>query len=231
MLAIPAKMMTSKKQKAKIAKSAAMKYLINDLISDFGFQTAESTKSTGDPNVFTQKEDAWVKRLILTSLKKVYLSIGTNEGDRSQNLQDCLSLIIERIGPILEKSSIYVTSSWGFDSDEFLNMVIALSTSLESRVMLTELKGIEVLLGRVVGHDPVGYRSRTIDIDILTVGHSIIQEPGLRVPHPRLSQRNFVLMPWAEISPDLDVPGYDLTVLELLERCSDNGKCEKIEDV
>lgn len=115
---------------------------------------------------------------------------------------------------ILDCSSIYQTEPWGYlDQPEFLNQVLAVETSLSPRELLEYVKEIEQNIGR---KPSVRYGPRIVDIDILFYGNRIIQEEDLVIPHPRLKDRAFVLVPLAEINPDLIYPGIDLSISDLL---------------
>lgn len=157
-------------------------------------------------------------------LNKVYLSIGSNLGTRDNQLRECLERLENEFGPLLAVSPIYESESWGFQSDDFLNLVCAIDCHRTPVELLEQTQQIENGLGRVKGVD--GYESRPIDIDILTFGDEQIEEKGLSIPHTRLAERLFVLMPWRDIASDHKVSGHDLTVKELLAGCEDKGRCK-----
>jgi 2-amino-4-hydroxy-6-hydroxymethyldihydropteridine diphosphokinase len=143
----------------------------------------------------------------------VYLGLGSNLGDRMNNLGLAISFLSERL-KIEDMSAIYQTEPVG-DSDQpkFLNMATKISTRLPVATLLTMAKGIEAKLGRVPINTP-----RPIDIDILFYGDQVINNPpGLIVPHPRLAERAFVLVPLADIAPDLVHPVVKKTIRRLLE--------------
>ena len=124
----------------------------------------------------------------------VFLGIGTNLGNRESNLEEAVARIEEYIGPVLDSSSIYETEPWGFQAkDEFLNKVVKVNTELTPSGLLGRILMIESLLGRVRGQ--VRYSSRLIDIDILLYEDLIVEEESLKIPHPLLQQRKFVLVP------------------------------------
>mgnify|MGYP001767227931 CR=1 FL=1 len=155
-------------------------------------------------------------------MDKVILGIGTNTGNREMNLKAALKSINLHAGTIRKSSSIYETSPWGFTSDEkFLNMVVEIETTLNPYGLLGKLLMIEALQGRL--RNGAGYASRIIDIDILFYGEKIINEGELIVPHPRLHQRRFILIPLCEITPELIHPVSGKTVFELLNECNDDG--------
>ena len=154
--------------------------------------------------------------------ENVFLGLGSNLGNKVAFLQQACDEIIQTIGVIIAKSALYETRSWGFDTeDSFLNQVIIVKTSLKPEELLLSIRHIENNLGRV-RHFETGYTSRTIDIDILYYGSSIVFAEDLMIPHPRLEFRNFVLEPLAEIAPDFYHPVLQKSSQELLRDCTDN---------
>ena len=138
-------------------------------------------------------------------MKIVFLGIGTNLGNRESNLEEAVARIREYIGPVLDSSSIYETEPWGFHAkDEFLNKVVKVNTELTPSGLLGRILMIESLLGRVRGQ--VRYSSRLIDIDILLYEDLIVEEESLKIPHPLLQQRKFVLVPLCEIASEIIHP-------------------------
>lgn len=152
---------------------------------------------------------------------KVYFSIGSNLEDREFNIEDALERIVENIGIVTKSSSIYETEPWGFTADEnFLNIAAEAETDLDPAEVLDLVKKIENRMGRI-RDEKVQYTSRIIDIDILLYGDMIIDDASLKVPHPLMHERNFVLVPLNEIAPDLIHPVFGQTISELLSACSD----------
>ncbi len=152
-------------------------------------------------------------------MNKAYLLIGGNLGDRLANLQHATACIEQRCGKVLLTSAIYETEAWGFkDQPSFYNQALIIATRLSATALMTELLAIEVQLGRIRS-TPLG--PRTIDLDIIYFNNEIIQTDSLLIPHPRLRERNFVLMPLVEIAPDYIHPVLNKSNTLLLKECGD----------
>ncbi|AUC16218.1 2-amino-4-hydroxy-6-hydroxymethyldihydropteridine diphosphokinase [Tenacibaculum sp. SZ-18] len=152
-----------------------------------------------------------------------YLSLGTNRGDKFNNLQDAINLIAEEIGNVVDIASIYETTSWGFVSDNFYNTCIKVSTYLPPEELILRLLKIEKELGRIrkEGNE---YSDRLIDLDILLFDDEIIFSKNLIVPHPRMLERKFALAPLAEIANTLIHPIEKKQIGICLKNCSDTSK-------
>lgn len=137
----------------------------------------------------------------------VYFGLGTNLGDKEQNLRVAVQQIEERIGKVVSLSAFYATAPWGFASDNaFLNAVVCVETSLPPLEILSVTQSIEKEMGRT--HKSVNgvYGDRVIDIDLLLYGNLILDTPTLRLPHPLMQERRFVMEPLAEIASDVMHP-------------------------
>ena len=150
-------------------------------------------------------------------VRTTYLSLGTNQGDKLENLQKTVDLIDENIGSVYKISSIYKTASWGFDGENFLNCCLQVATSLNPENLLKAIHTIELSLGRKRIQEE-GYEGRIIDIDILLFDNEIIFSKELIVPHVAMLNRKFVMVPLAEIAPDLLHP----IAKHRIQRCADN---------
>lgn len=131
---------------------------------------------------------------------QVYLGLGSNLGDKVWNLSEAIRLIAERVGQVVRQSSFIETEPWGFRSDNtFLNAVILCKTDKTPREVLLLTQQIERDMGRRQKSVSVGYIDRTIDIDILLYDDLTVDEPDLKIPHPLMHQRDFVMRPLEEI--------------------------------
>ncbi|GGG33572.1 2-amino-4-hydroxy-6-hydroxymethyldihydropteridine diphosphokinase [Bizionia arctica] len=159
--------------------------------------------------------------------RKIFISLGSNKGDRLKYLQDAINLIFQKIGKIKIISKVYNTPALGFEGDYFYNCCIILETEISPEKVMLGLLEIENSLGRV-RDEQVGYQSRTIDLDILFIDEEIIDTKLLQVPHPELHKRKFVLKPLLEISPKLAHPILHKNIAVLLEECEDASNLESI---
>lgn len=160
----------------------------------------------------------------------VYLSIGSNMGDKLEMLKWACSEIEKKIGPLQKKSSVYETEPWGFETDErFFNQVVILATTMKAERVLVAAQAIEKKMGRETKHTGKRYSSRPIDIDIVYFGNYIVKTENLQIPHPRMTERLFVLVPLNEIASDLIHPEINKTTSELIEICNDTNFVKMID--
>lgn len=162
------------------------------------------------------------------SQHKTYISLGSNMGDTFQNLQKAVDFIFEHIGSVLKISPVYETASWGFEADDFLNAVILVQTRFSPKKVLRELLIIETKLGRVRNEES-GYQSRSIDLDVLYFDDEVLDSENLKLPHPQLHKRRFVLQPLVDIAAELMDPVQQKSAAQLLENCEDDTKMQKMQ--
>jgi len=152
----------------------------------------------------------------------VYLLLGSNLNNRIQLLEKARIAIDEKIGRLEKYSGIYESSPWGFEADtKFLNQVVVVQTHLTPIEILEKIKIIECELGRE--RIPGIYTSRTIDIDILFFNNDVVDIPDLTIPHKRIHTRKFTLLPLAEIASGFIHPGFNKSIIDLLNECKDQS--------
>ncbi len=133
----------------------------------------------------------------------VYLSLGTNLGNRKRNIREAIEKIGEQIGVVERQSALFETKPWGFSSpNDFINACVMVKTLLAPRQLLIATQRIEQEMGRTMKSVDGAYHDRIIDIDILLIDNLKIDEPDLKVPHPLMEERDFVMVPLREILKD-----------------------------
>jgi 2-amino-4-hydroxy-6-hydroxymethyldihydropteridine diphosphokinase len=154
-------------------------------------------------------------------MNKVCLLTGSNEDDRIRNLQKAKDFIGERIGTVSRESDIYETEPWGYKSEKYyLNQCLLIETNLSPEKMMEVILDIENTMGR--RREKRKYRDRKIDIDILFYNDEKIRFRDITIPHPRLHERRFVLVPLSEIVPQYIHPVLGKTIENLLSECTDS---------
>jgi len=160
----------------------------------------------------------------------VYLSLGSNQGDRIGCLQKTVEAINLLVGSILEQSSYFETEPWGFDTDTFfINQVVVIETSLAPYQLLEKIHEIEKNLGRTRIESNHRYTNRCIDIDILFYGNRILTEKNLIIPHQFLHERKFVLEPLNQVAGNIIHPALECSIHDLLLNCEDRTQVRKYE--
>lgn len=153
-------------------------------------------------------------------MSRVFIALGSNIGDRAANLNAAIKAMEPEVHP-RECSPVYETPPWGYlDQPKFLNQVIEAETDLSPASLLDYLKKIEVEVGR---RETFRYGPRLIDLDIIFYDGEVIDSPPLIIPHPRLEERSFVLMPLADLAPDYRHPILGDSVKDMLARVDSKG--------
>ena len=158
-----------------------------------------------------------------------YLSLGSNKGNKLDNLQKAIHLIADRIGAVQKIASVYRTGSWGYEGEDFYNTCIQVSTYLQPDTLLDKLLTIEEDLGRIRGASE-GYSDRIIDLDILLFDDEIIFSKTTTIPHPRMLDRKFVLVPLVEIAKNIIHPVVKKQLHVCLKDSTDDSLIEKISE-
>ncbi|MCV6629116.1 MAG: 2-amino-4-hydroxy-6-hydroxymethyldihydropteridine diphosphokinase [Flavobacteriaceae bacterium] len=165
----------------------------------------------------------------MNTINSTYLSLGSNIGNRTHFLQTAVDLLTKQAGKIFSVSTVYSSSSWGFDGSDFYNICIGLQTHLDPQELLDCCLQIENRLGRE-RKESNQYTDRTIDIDILLFNDLVIDTAQLQIPHPEMKFRRFVLEPLAEIASTEIHPISKLSILSLLHYCSDKNQLEATQE-
>jgi len=162
-------------------------------------------------------------------MKNVFLSLGSNMGNRILNIENALKKIA-KTGNIIKVGCFYETEPWGFfDENWFINTCVLIETHLKDKQLLKKCLSIEKELGRIRKNKKAGYHSRLIDIDILFFDKQIVDLPGLIIPHEHLHKRKFVLAPLNDIAPEFIHPVLKQSVKKLFANCFDETKLKKLD--
>jgi len=163
----------------------------------------------------------------LERMNEVFILLGGNLEDKSKIFEETRKLIGERIGLVIKQSAVYVTEPWGFDSELFWNQALIVITTLNPHEILLQTQLIEQLMGRVKTSDD--YEARVMDIDLLFYNDLVLNTLDLILPHPKMGDRKFVLIPLNEIAPNKRHPVSGLKVEEMLRLCSDQLNVESLD--
>ena len=160
-------------------------------------------------------------------MNKVYLSLGSNRGERQGNLSKAIILLNKQAGKVVSLSSLYETQPWKMEDDtNFINQVVLLETALDANTLMDCILEIETLMGRI--RTAAKYEPRIIDIDILFFNNDVVSSEKLTIPHPFIQERLFVLAPMVEISPDYIHPILKTKIYQLLSVCKDHSRVVKL---
>lgn len=166
----------------------------------------------------------------MNSQQKVVLSLGSNQGNRLENIEKCIGLIQLQVGTILRVSKVYESPAWGFESTDFYNCALLLHTPFSTDKIFRKIKKIEKELGRIP-KTSTNYEARVIDIDIIAIEDLILESEQITIPHKEMQNRKFVLLPMQDLKLDWKHPILHKNTSELLEDCSDESNCEVIQDL
>lgn len=166
----------------------------------------------------------------MKSQHQVVLSIGSNQGNRLENIQSCINLIHQDIGTVIQVSKLYETPAWGFESDAFYNCALLLHSNSSAQKILGQVLKVEKKLGRIrTGQQ--GYQSRIIDIDLIVFDDQVIESEKLLIPHPLMQNRKFVLLPMQDLKLNWKHPVLHKTVSELIAITPDDSVCSVVQDL
>ncbi|SHM49013.1 2-amino-4-hydroxy-6-hydroxymethyldihydropteridine diphosphokinase [Flavobacterium chilense] len=166
----------------------------------------------------------------MKSQHQIVLSIGSNQGNRLENIQNCIDLIHQEVGTVIRVSRLYETPAWGFESDAFYNCALILHTASSAQKVLSQVLKVEKQLGRIRSEQQ-GYQSRIIDIDLITFDDEIINSEKLQIPHPLMQNRNFVLLPVQDLKLDWKHPVFQKSISELIASSPDDSVCTIVQDL
>jgi 2-amino-4-hydroxy-6-hydroxymethyldihydropteridine diphosphokinase len=159
---------------------------------------------------------------------QVILSLGSNQGNRLENITNCIEQVHKKIGTVIKVSKLYETPSWGFESNSFYNCAVVLNTHKTALSLLEEVLTLELELGRL-RQDVEGYQPRVIDIDVIAFDEDIIASDKLKVPHPEMQNRMFVLLPMRDLNLDWRHPILQKYLHELLMLSEDKSACKVVQ--
>jgi deoxyguanosine kinase len=161
---------------------------------------------------------------------QVILSLGSNQGNRLENIQKAIEAIHFSVGTIVKVSNLYETPAWGFEGDAFYNCALVLHTQTDAQTVLDKVLTIEEKLGRI-RTESEGYSSRTLDIDVIAFNEEIIASQNLTVPHPYMQERLFVMIPMRDLNLDWRHPILQKYLPELLKASEDKSQIKKLQSL
>ena len=160
----------------------------------------------------------------------VVLALGSNQGNRLETIESAIESIHNEVGTVIKVSKLYETPAWGFDSEPFYNCALVLHSSLSAEVILAKVLALEIKLGRIRSEDE-GYQARVIDIDVIAFNEDIIASEKLKVPHPLMQERMFVLLPMRDLNLDWRHPILQKYLPELLRASEDKSNCKVVQNL
>lgn len=161
---------------------------------------------------------------------QVILSIGSNQGERLENMEQSIKMIHQNVGTVIQVSGVYETPSWGFESAPFYNCVLLLHTEKTAQKVLSSVLKIEKKLGRIRKVSD-NYEARKIDIDIIGFNDEIVDAENLQIPHPQMQNRLFVLIPLKDLKLDYAHPILNQKTADLIKNCIDKSECKFISNL
>jgi deoxyguanosine kinase len=164
----------------------------------------------------------------MKSQHQIVLSIGSNQGNRLENIESCIALIHQEVGTVIQVSKLYETPAWGFESDAFYNCALLLHSASSAQKILNQVLKVEKQLGRIRSNQQ-GYQSRIIDVDLIIFDDEIIDSEKLQVPHPLMQNRKFVLIPMQDLKLNWKHPVFQKTVTELIAFTPDDSVCTVVQ--
>ena len=161
---------------------------------------------------------------------QVILSLGSNQGNRLENIERCIAQIQQEIGTVIRVSKLYETPAWGFDSEKFYNCALIMHSTKSANQILEEVLALELKLGRIRS-EAEGYQKRIIDIDVIAFDEEIIDNEKLKVPHPEMQNRLFVLVPMRDLNLDWRHPILQKYLHELVVLSEDRSNCRLVKSL
>ncbi len=166
----------------------------------------------------------------MKSQHQIVLSIGSNQGNRLENIESCIALIHQEVGTVIQVSKLYETPAWGFESDAFYNCALLLHSTSSAQKILNQILKVEKQLGRIRSNQQ-GYQSRIIDVDLIVFDDEIIDSEKLQVPHPLMQNRKFVLMPMQDLKLNWKHPVFQKSISELIAITPDDSVCTVVQNL